>query len=279
MLRQRVVYLINFAVIFAFGITAYFVDQKVYPFVQGFYCNDESINFPYPTSSVSGFYHFVVAAGVFIFAFSIVEFFHNEDRWKMFHPQSGCLKGWGSDVFYLILLAIYGSGMTIFITYLCKYVVGRPAPFFLDACKPDWANINCTDAIGRRNYIVGDKFCTNPTMSELKEARLSFPSGCASFSAFVASFICFYMETRFRSHKWGNMPKLFFQILLLCCSLYVGLTDISDNLNHTSDVICGFVIGVFVGYVVYRVFRLEFVEKEEDRYVYPSDEYKVDHAA
>lgn len=49
-----------------------------------------------------------------------------------------------------------------------------------------------------------------------------------------------------------KMVKHFIQFLLLMFSWYTGLTRISDNQHHTTDVLSGFAIGAFYAIVLVR---------------------------
>ena len=143
----------------------------------------------------------------------------------------------------------------MFITDIGKYTVGRLRPHFISVCNPKWSLINCTDHIGRANYIVGDGFCTNDDASALKAARLSFPSGHSSFSAFSATFLILYVEYKLKCGKWSSMPKFLFQVVLGSAAFYVGLSRVSDYKHHPTDVVVGFMIGIFVGVVLHTFVR------------------------
>ena len=81
-----------------------------------------------------------------------------------------------TEILRLFMGFSYGGLITIFITDVGKYTVGRLRPHFLSICKPPPALIsNCS-----HNYILGDVCTGDP--DRLREGRLSFPSGHASFS-------------------------------------------------------------------------------------------------
>ena len=47
-----------------------------------------------------------------------------------------------------------GFLITLIITSTGKIVVGRLRPDFIDVCKPDFSQINCTDVFGNPQYVT-----------------------------------------------------------------------------------------------------------------------------
>jgi hypothetical protein len=50
--------------------------------------------------------------------------------------------------------------------------------------------------------IKGGDFCTGKDFAKIKEARLSFPSGHASFSTYTMLFLVLYLEARLVTLKF-----------------------------------------------------------------------------
>ena len=79
---------------------------------------------------------------------------------------------------------------------------------------------------------------------ELEDALKSFPSAHASFSAFVAFFIVFYVHERlkgFSSIKTTLRP--FIQLIVLGLCWWSALTRVKDYVHHPVDVLAGLLIG------------------------------------
>lgn len=74
--------------------------------------------------------------------------------------------------------------------------------------------------------------------------RLSFPSGHASFSAYTAVFIVLYMQYAIRTASF-QLSKVFVQFVFICLAVACSLSRISDYFHHWSDVLAGFLIGMF----------------------------------
>lgn len=74
--------------------------------------------------------------------------------------------------------------------------------------------------------------------------RLSFPSGHASSSAYAAVFIVLYMQYAIRTASF-QLSKVFVQFVFICLAVACSLSRISDYFHHWSDVLAGFLIGMF----------------------------------
>ena len=183
---------INVCICFSFGFFVLMFNQLGKPFIRGFYCKDESISKPFKESTISstivviiscilGFCCFVLTDIInFVLMDSIasIPFCHRLKRVK---------KALLRNLVILILVYMLGMGITMFITDIGKYAVGRLRPHFLDVCKPDWTKLNCTNSDGSARYFVGNEFCTNNKKDtwRFKDARLSFPSGHSSYSGII----------------------------------------------------------------------------------------------
>ena len=79
---------------------------------------------------------------------------------------------------------------------------------------------------------------------ELEDALKSFPSGHASFSAFVAFFIVFYVHERFKGfNSIKTTLRPFIQLIVLGLCWWSALTRVKDYVHHPVDVLAGLLIG------------------------------------
>ena len=90
---------------------------------------------------------------------------------------------------------LVGAGANTVLTDVGKYTIGRLRPHFFVICRPDFKRLNCSSG-SRKNFIT-DYECTGDP-GEVREARLSFPSGHSSFSGnctldFSFTMLIFYM--------------------------------------------------------------------------------------
>jgi phosphatidate phosphatase len=114
----------------------------IHPFKRGFYCNDESIKYPYKGDTVP-----LWLAGVYggLGAILIVVL---TEKYKS-HRCS--IKGKDSSCFLNTIqgLLFYSMGAmsTMIITEVGKITIGRLRPHFLTVCEPKWDLINCFEEI------------------------------------------------------------------------------------------------------------------------------------
>ena len=133
---------------------------------------------------------------------------------------------------------MFGAAVVQLITDIAKYSVGRLRPHFLDVCKPDYSKFNCTDGYITADVCTGDAYL-------IKHARVSFPSGHASFSMYAMIFLVLYYQARL---TWKGLILLrpMLQLFMFCLAYYTGLSRIFDYKHHWSDVLCGDILGVIV---------------------------------
>ncbi|KAK4320824.1 hypothetical protein Pmani_008336 [Petrolisthes manimaculis] len=105
--------------------------------------------------------------------------------------------------------------------------------------------MNCT--IPHR-YIASIT-CTNTNSHLVKEARLSFPSGHASFSAFTMVYFVIYLQVRYK-FKTPRLVLPFLQFMCLMMAIYTSFTRIADYKHHWSDVLSGFLLGTIVAILI-----------------------------
>ena len=93
---------------------------------------------------------------------------------------------------------------------------------FVSVCQPDWSRINCTNTIGRKKLIFG--VCQTTDYVSLRFSRLSFPSDHATISAFFATYLILYFESKVKYNRWEifhpGIIRSIFQVLFGVSSRY-----------------------------------------------------------
>ncbi|XP_066924473.1 LOW QUALITY PROTEIN: phospholipid phosphatase 1-like [Clytia hemisphaerica] len=247
---------INVFVCLSFGFFVLMFNQLGQPFVRGFYCNDESINKPFKESTIPSTVIISCILGLACFLFAeFLNFVAPQPKESGSFGRRLCRvkKIVLGNLTITILCYAMGMGITMFITDIGKYSVGRLRPHFYDVCKPDWSKLNCTNTDGVENYFVGNDYCMDKENSwKFKDARLSFPSGHSSYSAFIATFLVLYLDRFVQlSNPLMHLPKFFIQTGLASAAIYCGFSRISDYKHHPTDVFVGLTIGFFVGLIVF----------------------------
>ena len=113
----------------------------VKPFQRGFYCNDESIKYPYKGDTVPLWLAGVYGSLGAVIIVLLTEIFRA--RCKLRKPVSSSV----ADILQGIMFYIMGAVATLLITEIGKHTIGRLRPHFLDVCKPNWNLIQCFEEI------------------------------------------------------------------------------------------------------------------------------------
>lgn len=92
---------------------------------------------------------------------------------------------------------------------------------------------------------IEDFTCLNPDVDphRLREARLSFPSGHSSFSAYTMLYLAIYLQARM-TWSGSDLLRPLLQLVSLMMAWYTGMSRVSDYKHHWSDVLSGFLIGL-----------------------------------
>ncbi|CAM4730488.1 unnamed protein product [Leuciscus chuanchicus] len=213
---------------------------KIKPYQRGFFCNDESISYPFHSSTVTSTVLYTVGFTLPICSMIIGEclsVYLNRIKSKSF------CNSYVACIYKAIGTFVFGAAMSQSLTDIAKYSIGRLRPHFLDVCKPDWSQINCTGGA----YI--EDFICNGDTTKVNEGRLSFYSGHSSFSMYCMLFLALYLQARMQA-EWARLLRPTLQFFLIAASIYTGLSRVSDYKHHWSDVLTGLIQGAIVALLV-----------------------------
>ncbi|XP_061755292.1 phospholipid phosphatase 3-like [Nerophis ophidion] len=211
--------------------------SAVLPYRRGFYCGDQSINYPakHGDTISDGV---LTAAGILITILSIVI----GESYRIYFLNEGSKSFVGnpyiSALYKQVGVFMLGCAISQSFTDIAKVSVGRLRPHFLDVCKPDLTTVNCS-----LGYVT-DYVCQGPE-AKVQEARKSFFSGHASFSMYTMLYLVLYLQSRFTWHG-ARLLRPLSQFTLIMMSFYTGLSRVSDHKHHPTDVLAGFVQGALV---------------------------------
>ena len=210
--KRRFVWLfVDLVCMGAVGLAIIIFKFAVVPYRRGFYCDDDSINKPYKESTVSSTVLYSVGYGLALLVIFIIEWFYfrnnkrsgisTEDVDVKLGPLT--LNPAHTQFLRIATSVIFGGLTTVFVTDVGKYTVGRLRPHFLAICKPPPSVfINCS-----HNYILDDVCTGDPGL--LREGRLSFPSGHASFSGTLCCYkINQFPEPWVSHHRKSNQKAV-----------------------------------------------------------------------
>ncbi|KPP77308.1 lipid phosphate phosphohydrolase 3-like [Scleropages formosus] len=204
--------------------------SAVKPYHRGFYCNDESIKYPYkPGDTISD--AVLSAAGIFITIFSIIIGECYRIHYLNIGSKSFVGNPYVSALYKQVGVFIFGCAVSQSFTDIAKVSVGRLRPHFLDVCRPDFSAFNCS-----HGYITADQYTCQGGDSKVQEA-----------SCF--SFFQFYLQSRF-TWRGARLLRPLLQFTLIMMAFYTGLSRISDHKHHPTDVLAGFAQGALVAYCI-----------------------------
>ncbi|XP_055490417.1 phospholipid phosphatase 1 isoform X1 [Leucoraja erinacea] len=233
---------------------------KIKPYQRGFYCDDETIKYPFRNSTITSTVLYSVGFTLPISAIIVGEL--ASVRWNRLHSNSFIRNSYVATVYKAIGTFLFGAAASQSLTDIAKYSIGRLRPHFINVCQPDWAKINCAAGYINEFTCLGDQRMTN-------EARLSFFSGHSSFSMYCMMFVALYLQARMVA-DWSRLLRPTLQFALIASSVYVGLSRVSDYKHHWSDVLTGLIEGALAAILVV-VFVSDFFKMRQPR-ISPKDE-------
>ncbi|KAL5104914.1 Phospholipid phosphatase 3 [Taenia crassiceps] len=209
--------------------------QFTVPFQNGFFPNDSAIAYPQRPNTVSMLWAAFFGLGAPLLAIFIIEIYNS------YHD--GFPRDSTTNIPLLLGLVAFSFAAVLLVVQVGKESIGSLRPFFLEACKP--SNNVGTDY---KPVII----CSADNARMIEEARMSFPSGHSSTSAWGAAMTAFYLQIRFPKCP-APMLKAFFQISVSTIAYYICLTRIQDNWHRPIDVIVGSLLGVAAAAMIFLI--------------------------
>ncbi|XP_048415958.1 phospholipid phosphatase 2 [Stegostoma tigrinum] len=241
MFEKRIVFvLVDVLCVIVASLPFVILTLKGKPNMRGFYCNDDSIKYPYKKDTISHWLMAAVIIPVCIIIITVGEAFMV--HLKLLYSRSE-FNNYLAALYKVVGTFVFGASVSQSLTDIAKYTVGRLRPSFLALCKPNMSLVNCSQYV--QSFV-----CTGP-VADVAEARLSFYSGHSSFGMYCMVFLSLYLQVRLHV-KWARLLRPTIQFFLLAFAIYVGYTRVSDYRHHWSDVLVGFLQGAIVAILVVR---------------------------
>ncbi|MGH0171382.1 UNVERIFIED_CONTAM: hypothetical protein FKN15_067379 [Acipenser sinensis] len=193
------------------------------PYQRGFYCNDESIRYPYKNGDTISD-GVLSAAGILIAVLSIIIGECYRICYLKESSRSFINNLYISTLYKQVGVFIFGCAISQSFTDIAKVSVGRMRPHFLAVCKPDFTTINCSLGYIDNYSCLGDE-------SKIQEARW------------------FYLQSRF-TWRGARLLRPLLQFTLIMMAFYTGLSRVSDHKHHPTDILAGFAQGALVAYCI-----------------------------
>ncbi|XP_061536147.1 phospholipid phosphatase 3-like [Phycodurus eques] len=217
--------------------------KAVRPYRRGFSCGDPSIAYPYLLSEVIPD-TLLIAAGILIAGLVVVVGECYRVRLLGVSTKSFVRNKYVSCLYKEFGAFLFGCFVGQSLTNTAKLSVGRLRPHFLSVCGVTYTSLNCTEG----TYLESVS-CPSTDHRSIEEARKSFFSGHASFAMYTMLYLAFYLQARLTWRK-ARLLRPVLQFFLFLLAIYTGLTRVTDNRHHPSDVVFGYIIGAFTAYWV-----------------------------
>nr|XP_050023736.1 putative phosphatidate phosphatase isoform X1 [Dermacentor andersoni] len=224
------------------------------PFKRGFFCDDESLRYPFRDSTVTSPMLYSYGILIPIIVMTVLEGMRAMLRvHETIATSKKLLYKWkvpsSLQVLYVLVgVFLMGAAISQLLTDIAKYTIGRLRPHFFDLCQPVNLKVLCAKPY---TYVENFTCGSNATEHQLKEMRLSFMSGHSSFSAYTMMYTVLYIHARM---PWRNSvamaARTVVQVALLSLAWYTALSRVSNYKHHWSDVLAGSAEGYLVAIVV-----------------------------
>ncbi|XP_067644883.1 putative phosphatidate phosphatase isoform X3 [Eurosta solidaginis] len=227
------------------------------PFRRGFFCSDETIRYPFRDNTIT-----LIMLALFVTLLPAiivitVEYTHyyrcgrTKDTLLLFGRN---VPVWIVEFFKHASYYLFGALLTFNATELGKFTIGRLRPHFISVCQPQLADGSTCDAPQNLYRYVEDYSCAGVgyTRDDVRQARLSFPSGHSSLSFYAMIFLIIYLQYKF-TWRGSRFSRYFLQFSLLMLAWFTALSRVIDNWHHWSDVLCGSLLGI-LGAVITAIF-------------------------
>lgn len=230
------------------------------PSHRGFFCDDQTLQKPFQKETISTWLTLLVGLLVSIPVITICEAVNpksKEGKNELAFSSTvdkitikcGPIKWkpsqWQRRAIFIVFIYGFGALVTNLFTDIGKTTVGQLRPYFLAVCKPN----NCS-----QGFVTGDVCTGNPV--DIWEARTSFPSAHASFSAYSMVFLALYLESSMPT-KRSNLVKPLIQVAFISLGVLCALSRIFDYWHHWGDVLVGLCLGTIVAFfITFRSLRL-----------------------
>ncbi|CAF1314249.1 unnamed protein product [Rotaria sp. Silwood1] len=158
------------------------------------------------------------------------------------------------NLYIIVGVFLFAISINLFLTYFGKVTVGRLRPHFIPSCFQKFSYKEfCQDP----NEWISNYTCLGESSHAVKERddvydiRQSFPSGHASLSFYGLMFLALYIHKVWNYRNIGLFPYVM-EMLCFALASYIGITRITDNRHHPTDVLGGAILGTVVATIAFR---------------------------
>jgi phosphatidate phosphatase len=255
----------DFVVLVAMAIPLLIFHEFVTPYKRGFYCDDESIRYPYRKSTVSRQMLIVIGILIPTVLILLTEVFRTltwekkcANEFRSYRCRQYNIHRLIVRIYVFIGYFFVGVCFNQLMVDIGKYTIGRQRPHFMDVCRPTPGYNTCPND----HLYITEFECQGTNKYLIHEAQLSFYSGHAAFSFYAAWYTTFYLQARLYRPLYSRLVLPLIQFSLFSGAAYVGYTRVSDYKHHWSDVLIGAAMGTAIG-IINAIYVAEVFERRE----------------
>ncbi|XP_062595464.1 phospholipid phosphatase 1-like [Saccostrea cucullata] len=210
----------------------------IQPFIRGFFCDDQSLMYPYREDSIST----VTTAILALLPPTVIIIFTEAFLSKNYSQR---IRIFVRNCYSMLGCLFLGFSLCVLFIEIVKMFVGRLRPHFFAVCQPSYSSTNCS-----RKFITNYS-CQGKDLESISDSKKSFPSGHSGAAWNGMVYLAIYIQIRVRRH-WSRLrvacPLL--QFLAISVAAYVSISRLQDYKHHTGDVIGGGIIGILFTIIV-----------------------------
>ncbi|XP_034479832.1 putative phosphatidate phosphatase [Drosophila innubila] len=241
-------FLIELLIVVVLVIPICIYEFAVEPARRGFFCDDESIRYPFRNNTVTPVMLGLLTGVLPLLIFVVVEYVRYMRAGEL--SATVQLLGFQMSAWYVELgrqIAYFGFGMllTFDATEVGKYTIGRLRPHFIAVCQPQLSDGSvCSDPANLHRYVENYE-CAGEgySIADVRQTRLSFPSGHSSLAFYSLLYVALYLQRKL-TWRSSKLARHFLQFVLIMMAWYTALSRVMDSWHHWSDVLAGSLIGV-----------------------------------
>lgn len=239
------------------------------PRKRGFFCDDESLKYPYREDTVGAkaLLRLTLCVPLTVITLGELLLFFVESKGRTNIQNHGYVK---ALIKFLQIVATFLAGFALHtcFVHLAKITVVRLRPNFFHVCKPYLLRDGSTcDNPANHGIYIEEYSCQHTNDVSLgNNVHISFPSGHASYIFYGMIYIILYLQ-RFTKILYENginigLLRLVLQMLCALLAWFVALSRVSDYKHHWSDVLVGIVLGTSVAIAVWLYVRQQLMTME-----------------
>jgi len=153
----------------------------------------------------------------------------------------------GRSFHHGVLGLLLSNSLALLLVQIFKVGVGRLRPDFLARCQPE-----LTDYVEKLGTLSNFSICMQTDIKMIYDGQKSFFSGHAATAFASFGFLSLFLAGKLQvCDGRGHTYKLFIVLVPLLIASYISITRLHDHRHHTTDVLCGALVGSLFAFISY----------------------------